>query len=384
MASPSCRPPPTDVRSVGIGLIGTGFMGKAHALAFAAAASVFDLDRRPHLAVLADADGERAARCAERWGFEQATGDWRELIADPGVEVVAITTPNHLHAEMAVAALEAGKAVYCEKPMAAGLADARRMAERGRGRPTLLGYNYLRGPAVGLMKDMIAAGELGEIVAFEGRFVEDYMADPATPHSWRCVRALAGSGALGDVGSHLIGFALHLVGEVQSVAGEVSTVIATRPASGGGQARVENDDQVHAVLRFAGGARGVLDVSRIAWGHKNHLAVEVTGTRGTLAFDQERLNELRLYRAGPARRTDGFATILAGPEHPPYGAFSPAPGHQLGYGDLKTAEVAHLLRGLDGREPLYPDFAAGLAIERVAAAIERASAERRWVDLAEV
>ena len=370
--------------SIGVGLIGTGFMGKAHALAFAAAAATFDLDRRPRLAILADADGERARVSAGRWGFARSTGDWRALVADPEVEIVAIATPNHLHAEMALAALEAGKAVYCEKPMATGLADARRMAERAHGRPTLVGYNYLRGPAVGLMKSMVAAGELGEVVAFAGRFAEDYMADPETPHSWRCVRALAGSGALGDLGSHLIGLAHHLVGDVEAVAGEVSTVIGARPLPGGGTARVENDDQVHALLKFAGGARGVIDVSRIAWGRKNHLAVEVTGTRGTLAFDQQRLNELRLYRPGQAPATEGFTTVLAGPRHPPYGAFSPAPGHQLGYGDLKTAEVAHLLLGLAGREPLAPDFAAGLAIERVAAAIERASKEWRWVVVEEV
>ncbi len=354
-------------------------MGKAHALAFSAAASVFDLERRPYLALLADADEKRARTCAERWGFETSTGDWRAVIADPRVEVVAITTPNHLHAEMALEALGAGKAVYCEKPMATGLADAKRMADAAKGRQTLLGYNYLRGPAVGLMKTMIAAGEIGDVVAFKGRFAEDYMADAAVPHSWRCVRALAGSGALGDLGSHLLGFALHLVGEVQSVASEVSTVIAERPTSAGA-APVENDDQVHAVLRFANGARGVIDISRVAWGYKNHLAVEITGTKATLAFDQERLNELRIFRKG----ADGFLTILAGPQHPPYGAFSPAAGHQLGYGDLKTAEVGHLLRGLAGEEALYPDFATGLVIERIAAAIERASAERRWVDLTEL
>jgi predicted dehydrogenase len=372
------------VRSLGVGLVGTGFMGKAHALAFAAAPAVFDLDLRPRLVLLADADEARARRCAAAWGFERATGDWRALVVDPGVEVVAIATPNHLHAEMATAALDAGKAVYCEKPMATGLAAAKRMAEHARGRSTLLGYNYLRGPAIGLMKDMIAAGELGEVVAFRGRFAEDYMADPSVPHSWRCVRALAGSGALGDLGSHLIGLALHLVGGIEAVVGETSTVVPRRPLAAGGAAEVENDDQVHAVLRFAKGARGVIDVSRVAWGYKNHLAVEVVGARGTLVFDQERLNELRLFRAGQDARTGGFATVLAGPQHPPYGAFSPAAGHQLGYGDLKTAEVAHLLRGLAGGEPLTPDFAAGLAIERVAAAIERASAERRWVAVDEV
>ena len=370
--------------SLGVGLIGTGFMGKAHALAFAAAASVFDLDRRPALALLADVDEAHAQSCAARWGFERSMGDWRALVADPAIDIVAIATPNHLHAEMALAALAEGKAVYCEKPMATGIVDARRMAERAAGRPTLLGYSYLRGPAVGLAKAMIDSGEIGDIVAFKGCFAEDYMADPAVMHSWRCVRKLAGSGALGDLGSHLIGFALHLVGRIEAVAGEASTVIGARPLPGGTSAAVENDDQVHAVLRFAGGAKGVIDVSRIAWGYKNHLAVEVIGSKGTIAFDQERLNELRIYKAGQVRRTEGFTTVLAGPAHPPYGAFSPATGHQLGYGDLKTAEVAHLLRGLAGRESLYPDFATGLEIERVAAAIEKASSEKRWIDVAEI
>jgi len=371
------------MRSIGVGLIGTGFMGKAHALAFAAAASVFDLDLRPALAVLADADAERAAACAARWGFARSTVDWRQLLADPEVEIVAVATPNHLHAEMALAALHAGKIVYCEKPMATRLDDAVAMAARAAGRPTLLGYNYLRSPAVTLMKRMIDAGELGEIVGFKGCFAEDYMADPGVPHSWRCVRALAGSGALGDLGSHLIGFALHLIGPVASLAGETSTVIAARPLPGGGTAAVENDDQVHAVLRFANGARGVIDVSRIAWGYKNHLAVEITGTKGTLAFDQERFNELRLFRAGQAAGTEGFTRVLTGPRHPPYGAFSPAAGHGLGYNDLKCAEVAHLLEGIAGRAALTPGFAEGLAIERVADAIERASVERRWISVSD-
>jgi predicted dehydrogenase len=369
------------MRRIGVGLIGTGFMGKAHALAFASAASVFDLDLRPSLVALADADGDRAAACAARWGFARATADWRSLLADPEVEILAVATPNHLHAEMALAALEAGKVVYCEKPMATRLDDAVAMAARAAGRPSLLGYNYLRSPAVTLMKRMIEAGELGEIVGFKGCFAEDYMADPGVPHSWRCVRALAGSGALGDLGSHLIGFALHLAGPVESLAGETATVIVERPLPGGGTAPVENDDQVHAVLRFANGARGVIDVSRIAWGYKNHLAVEITGTKGTLAFDQERFNELRLYRAGQVRGTEGFTTILSGPQHAPYGAFSPAAGHGLGYNELKCAEVAHLLEGIAGRVALTPDFSAGLAIERVADAIERASAERRWVEV---
>jgi predicted dehydrogenase len=287
---------------------------------------------------------------------------------------------------MARAAMEAGKHVYCEKPLATTYADSKSLAALAAktGRKTLAGFNYLRSPAAVLAKQMMQSGELGEIHNFRGGFAEDYMADPAVPHSWRCRRDLAGSGTLGDLGSHLLCFALQLMGPIASVSGALQTIVKQRPLPDGEMATVENDDQAQAVLCFASGAGGIFDTSRVARGRKNQLWFELNGSKGTVLFDQERMNELRVFRGDPRSGMDGFTTLLMGPQHPPYAAFCPAPGHSLGFNDLKTAEVAHLLRGLAGEEPLYPDFGAAAEVDRAIAAIERSAAERRWIDVAAI
>jgi len=371
--------------NIGIGVIGTGFMGRCHAAAYAAAAGLFGLARRPALRVLADIDGARAAALGREFGFVRATADWRELVADPGVEVVAITTPNHLHKEMALAAVAAGKHVHCEKPLAVTAADGRALADAAEaaGVRTLVGYNFVRNPAIGLAKAMIEGGEIGAVVHFRGINAEDYMADPAVPYSWRCRRDLAGLGALADLGSHCVSLAAYLVGEVEAVCGQTRIAIAERPSPDGPR-KVENEDHAHALLRFAGGALGTFETSRVAPGRKSHLAFEITGTRGTLLFDQERMNELGYYGPGQPPGREGFTTILSGPRHPPYAAFCPAPGHGLGFNDLKVIEAAELLRAIVEQRPVWPDFRAAWRLERVLHAIVRSAAERRWVDVAAV
>ncbi|QLG93781.1 Gfo/Idh/MocA family oxidoreductase [Pseudomonas yamanorum] len=371
------------MRELGIGLIGTGFMGRAHALAFNNARAVFELPVNLKLAALADADTERAQRCATAWGFAQAHGDWQQLVNDPKVDLVAITTPNHLHYPMAMAALAAGKAVYCEKPLAVSLeqADAMRRAASAAGVVTRVGYNYQHNPMISLARQMIDRGELGEIISFQGEFSEDFMADPASPWSWRCEVGHAG-GALADLGSHLLSMARFLVGDVQSVCADTQTVHRRRPATPGStQLReIAVDDQVHALLRFANGARGTVSSSWLKHGYKNHLSFEISGTQGTLAFDQERLNELRLFRVGQ----DGFQRLLAGPALPGYAAFSPAAGHQLGYNELKTLEVQELIMALAGQGVDGTDFEAAWQVERLATAIRVAAREERWVKVSEV
>ncbi|AZF47666.1 MULTISPECIES: Gfo/Idh/MocA family protein [unclassified Pseudomonas] len=368
------------MRELGIGLIGTGFMGRAHALAFNNARAVFELPVTLTLAALADADAERAQRCASAWGFAQAHADWQALIDDPKVDVVAITTPNHLHYPMAMAAIAAGKAVYCEKPLAVSLeqADAMRRAASVAGVVTRVGYNYQHNPMIVLARQMIARGELGEIISFQGEFSEDFMADPGSPWSWRCEVEHAG-GALADLGSHLLSMAHYLVGDVASVCADTHTVHAQRPALKGSHElkNIAVDDQVHALLRFANGARGTVSSSWLKHGYKNHLSFEISGTLGTLAFDQERLNELRLCRAGQ----DGFQRLLAGPALPGYAAFSPAAGHQLGYNELKTLEVHELIMALAGQGADGTDFEAAWAVERLATAIRVAALEERWVEV---
>lgn len=371
---------------LGVGLIGTGFMGRAHALAFHNARTTFDLPFNLKLVALADADAARAEQCAGSWGFDRSHGDWQQLISEPAVSLVAITTPNLLHFPMAMAALEAGKAVYCEKPLAVSLEQAREMqaAARKAGVVTRVGYNYQHNPIIGLAKQMIEGGELGRIVSFQGEFSEDFMGDGLSPWSWRCEEAHAG-GALADLGSHLLAMARYLLGDVEAVCADSQTVHRQRPATHGSeeQRAISIDDQTYALLRFANGARGTFGSSWLKHGYKNHLSFEIGGTEGTLSFDQERLNELRLYRAGVPGR-DGFQRILAGPAQPGYASFCPAPGHQLGYNELKTLEVFELIQALGGQGSNGTDFAEAMEVERLATAIRIAAKEMRWVNVSDI
>jgi len=366
---------------IGVGLIGAGYIGHTIALAYRAVGSAFPQAGRPRLVALADVNEAAAAKAAGRYGFARATADWRALLADPAIDVVAIATPNFLHAEMAEAALAAGKHVHCEKPMAPSLVQSESMARIARGAPgrTIVGYNYLHNPIIAAAREIIAGGEIGTPVHFRGTHNEDYMADPAVPFSWRCERAFAGAGALGDVGAHIVSMAHTLVGEIAEVCADLSTVVAERPVPGGGTRKVENEDQAQFLVRFAGGATGTIEASRVAQGQKMGLGFEITGSKGALVFDQTRLNELKLYRTGQGKGRQGFTTVLAGPDHPGYAAFCPAPGHQIGFNDLKVIEVAHFLEAIAAGKPAYPDFAAALTFERVLDAVQRSAAERRWM-----
>lgn len=369
---------------VGIGLIGTGFIGKCHAIAYRLVGTVFGGGPAPRLEMVADVSGAAASKAAEAFGFARATGDWRSLARDPAVDIVVIATPNHLHREMALAAIAAGKHVHCEKPLALTAAEAGEMtaAAEAAGVRTVVGYTYLGNPAVMHAKQLIAEGLIGDVVHFRGTHTEDYMADPELPFSWRSARALAGLGALGDLGSHIVSLAHLVVGEVAEVCGDVATVVAERPAEDGGRRRVETEDQAHFLARFAGGAMGTFEASRVAPGRKLFLGFEVNGTKGSIVFDQERMNELRLFEAtGPAGQR-GFRTILTGPDHPGYGAFLPAPGHGLGFNDLKVIEAHRLLNAIGRGKNPYPDFRFAWRIGRVLEAVVRSAETRRWVSVA--
>jgi predicted dehydrogenase len=369
------------------GLIGSGYMGRAHAIAMHSVAATFGAEYRIECAVLADSSAAAAERAAESLGFARSTGDWREIVRDPNIDLVDICTPNHLHAEMALAALAAGKHVYCEKPLALDLAQTIAVAEAAErsGMCHAMGFNYICNPMVQVARQIIQAGELGEIVAFHGRYFEDYMCDPSAPYTWRCQRRLAGSGALADLGSHLINMTHFLLGPIVRVCGTLQTVHRERAEPGSGVYRpVENDDMAWALVELDSGLGGTFEISRIATGFKCGLAVQVHGTRGTLSFDQERMNELRLYRTGDPDGRRGFRTILAGPEHPDYAAFCPAPGHGLGINDLKVIEIRNVVRAIRTGEPAVPDFAEGLRVQRVMTAIEQSAAQGRWLHVDEV
>lgn len=366
------------------GLIGTGYIGRAHAIALRSVGTVFEDIEAPRCTLLADTTIERARGAAASLGFERATGDWRALVADPDIDVVDICTPNHLHREMALAAIAAGKHVYCEKPLANTADEARQIAAAAdvAGVHHIMGFNYICNPLLRRAREIVHAGELGEITSFRGRYFEDYMSDPATPHSWRCERRLAGAGALADLGSHLINLAHFIVGDLARVNASLRTVHATRRDAASGQHKpVENEDVAQVLIEFANGLTGSFDISRIATGYKCGLAFSICGTRGSLSFDQERMNELRLYAGGDPAGLRGFRTILAAPDHPDYGAFCPAPGHGLGINDLKVIEAHNVIRAITDDEPCWPDFREGYRVQRVMEAIEASHRERAWVDI---
>ncbi|MCP4385050.1 MAG: Gfo/Idh/MocA family oxidoreductase [Hyphomicrobiales bacterium] len=376
------------MKTLGIGLVGSGFMGRSHAYAFRAADAVFDLPVRPSLEVLADIDDNTAAKAAPSLGFARSTGDWKALIADPAVDLVDITAPNALHKPIALAAIEAGKPVYCEKPLAPNAAEAGQMvdaAERN-GVMTAVGFNYLKNPMVALAREIVDSGEIGEIISFRGIHAEDYMADPSAPHTWRLEPA-GGHGVVADLGSHIISIARHIAGPITSVVGQIATVVAERPVRpGASETRpVEVDDQARALIRFDNGATGSIEASWVSPGRKMTLAFEITGTKGTIFVDHERMSELQLYTStGQAAGRQGFKTILAGPEHSVYGAFCPAPGHQLGFNDIKTIEARALMLALADGPPFQPDFREAWEIQRVVDAIVLSARESRWLTVTDI
>ena len=382
-----------------VGLIGSGFMGRAHAYALAAAPRIFDLPVAPTLELLADVDTETAARAAAALGFKRSTGDWRALITDSAVDVVDITAPNAVHREMALAAISAGKPVYCEKPLAPNATEAKDMvdAAEAAGVPTAVGFNYLKNPISALAKSIIDSGEIGEVFSYRGQHFEDYMIDPTAPFTWRHDPA-GGDGVVGDLASHAISMARFLVGDIVSICADRDTLFAQRPTgsdrdvlftqrtskSDAGMRTVEVADQARALVRFANGSKGTLEASWVASGRKMNLAAEITGTKGAIRFDFERLNELELYVNDQPPGREGFKRILAGPEHPPYAAFTPAPGHQLGFNDMKLIEVRDLFAALSSGEAPWPDFREAWEVQRVVDALTLSAKSRSWLEIAEV
>jgi predicted dehydrogenase len=279
--------------------------------------------------------------------------------------------------------LERGKHVWCEKPMAPSLADAERMAAAARasGGVAVLGYNYIQNPVVRLMRALIAEGRLGSVNHVRVEMDEDFMADPEAPFSWKS-EAASGYGALDDFGVHGFSLIQTLLGPVARVCGQMAKPYPDRPTLEGGRRPVETADIASALIELADGASGLVTFNRSAWGRKGRICVQVFGSRGTLVFDQERLNEVQLYLAEGEGRTQGFRTILAAPAHAPYGRFIPAPGHSLGFNDLKVIECRELIARIRGEASWIIDFEAGLRIERTVHAVAASTREGSWISVA--
>ena len=362
---------------IGIGLVGGGYMGKAHAVAYSAVGAVFDTPLRPRLEVIAATSEASAERYRKAYGFARATGDWRDLVADPLVEAVVIASPQSTHRAIAEAAFAAGKPVFCEKPLGASLDDALAMvaAAEASGLPNMIGFNYVRTPATQFVRQLLAQGAIGQVTFFRGEHTEDFLADPALPATWRTTGRA--NGCMGDLAPHPVNCMLALMGPVAELSARIETVRATRPGPDGPVA-VDNDDQAQLMLRFASGVMGHLFISRIATGRKMGYAYEIHGTKGAIRFDQEDQNAVHLYRAEGPEATRGFTRILTGPQHPDYLAFCQGPGHGTGYQDQIIIEAKDFLTAIATGRPVWPTFRDGLAVSRIIDTAFKASDDGRW------
>ena len=380
------------MKDLGIGIIGTGFMGKAHAFAYRAALAAFPDIPAPRLEMIADVDEASAAKAAHQYGFARSSGNWKDMIADPKIDVISITTPNTLHKEMSLAAIAAGKHVHCEKPLSPALKDSLEMVEAAekKGVHTQVGFNYIKNPLLKMARELLEAGEIGEITGFRGIHAEDYMHDPESPWTWR-IDPSGGPGVVADLGSHIIGMARFLLGPIADVNADIRTVIKSRPVARGAKERkdVLVDDVARILVNFDRGCGGTIEANWIATGRKMQLGFELYGSKGSLVFTQERFNELQLYRAGGEThahgvdaRANGYVRIEAGPQHYPYGQFCIAGGHQLGFNDLKTIEMGEFLGGIGKGQKTGPDFREAYEIQKVVETAIESSKSRSWVKVA--
>lgn len=378
------------MKQVRIGLIGTGYIGRCHAIAYAQAPTVFPLEAELVLEYLAEINPQLAAQKAKEFGFQRSTGNWRDVVSDPYVDVVDICTPNFLHKEIALAAIANGKHVYSEKPLALSARDAKIMYERAKlaGVKTLVGFNYIKNPTTQLTREIIESGEIGEVIHFYGTHNEDYLANAATPIDWHCIKEKAGLGALGDLGAHIVQMSQYLLGqEIAFVMGDMQTVIPYRPNPQNNQERikVENEDQATALVRFANGCMGTIETSRIACGRKMGLSYVITGTKGSISYTQERMAELKLYLHDDNPARQGFKTIFTGPLHPDYKHFCVSAGHGIGFNDQKTVEIRDLVNGIATNSiGLYPDFEEGYKVSRILDAIALSCEQKRWINVSEI
>jgi len=381
-----------------IAMIGAGFMGAAHSQGWRVAPRFFDLPLAPRMSVLVGRDAARTAAAAENWGWDETSTDWREVLTRDDIDVVDIVTPGDSHAEIAIAALDAGKHVLCEKPLANTVDEARRMADaaeraRERGIRSMVGFTYRRVPATTFARDLIAAGRIGEIRQVRAEYLQDWLSDAEAPLTWRLQKDRAGSGSLGDIGAHAIDLTEYITGQrLTRVSGVLETIVAERPVladtvglsgtAGTDRGPVTVDDLALFTGRLDAGALASFEASRFRTGRKNALRIEISGSRGALAFDLERLNELELYDATEPATEQGFRRILiTEPEHPYAGAWWPA-GHTLGYEHGFAHQAKDFVEAVGTGDDPRPSFADGLHVQTVLEAVARSSdADSAWVDV---
>lgn len=364
-----------------VGMVGYAFMGAAHSHAWRTAPTFFDLSLHPRLTAICGRDHEAASVVAAKFGWESVETDWRKLIERDDIDLIDICTPGDTHADIAIAALEAGKHVLCEKPLANTVEEAERMSaaaeEAARhGIRAMVGFTYRRTPAVSFARELVDAGRIGAIRHVRGQYLQDWLSDAEAPLTWRMDKAKAGSGALGDIGAHVLDMAQFVTGSsISSVSGVLRTFVDTRPISARSSERgpVTVDDAVAFTAGFDNGALGVFEATRMATGRRNALRLEINGTKGSLAFDFEDMNYLEYFDATEDPAIAGFRRINVTQERHPYISAWWPPGHGLGYEHGFTHQVVDLITSIADGVNATPSFADGLAVQRVLGAIEASS-----------
>lgn len=366
-------------KKLNIAMIGYRFMGKAHSNAWRQVGHFFDLPLEPVMKAICGRNEQEVKKAAEVFGWEEYSVSWERLIERKDIDVVDICTPGDSHMPIAIAAAEAKKVVFCEKPLANTLVEAQKMLDAVRRNSVIhmVCFNYRRAPAVALARQLITDGRIGRIHHYRGTYLQDWIVDPNFPRVWRLEKAKAGSGALGDIASHSIDLARYLVGEISEATGLLKTFITERPLPGtSSKAPVDVDDAALSLVRFENGAIGSIEATRFAAGRKNFNRFEINGSKGSIAFNLERMNELELYvEEGP---DSGFKTVLVTNARHPYMAGWWPPGHIIGYEHTFTHSVLDLLKAIGEQKLPTPNFEDGVRNQRVLDAIERASASRNW------
>ncbi|WP_426239459.1 Gfo/Idh/MocA family protein [Pararhizobium sp. DWP1-1-3] len=379
-----------------VAMIGGGFMGKAHAMAYASMPMFFwPAPAIPHRKVVVDVTDAMAETARDRYGFDEASSDWRAVVARADIDVIDICTPNNVHAEIAIAAAEAGKHIICEKPLARTVEEARAMAAavKKAGIIHMVAFNYRRTPAVALAKKYIEEGRIGKILNFRGTYLQDWSADPDGPLSWRFQKKIAGSGTVGDIATHVVDLAHYLVGPIETVNAITTTYNKTRPLQQGGvdklgasekasgdveRGEVDVDDEVISMLRFENGAIGSLEATRNAYGRNNFITLEIHGTKGSIHFNYERRDELQVMFADDPADSRGFRTVYTGPAHPYGHGLWPIPALGIGYSETKIVECFDFFTAIKtGKQP-SPNFDDGLLTELVADALIRSGETGAW------
>lgn len=388
------------MKKLNVAMIGTGFMGKAHSLTYAAMPAYFwPAPAIPLRKVVVDLTDDLATTARDRLGFESCATDWRAVVNSADIDIVDICTPNDSHAEIAIAAAKAGKHVMCEKPLARTAPEAKRMldAVEAGGVTHMVAFNYRHTPAVVFARKLVAEGRIGRLLNFRGHYLSDWPADPSVPLSWRFQKSIAGSGTVGDIGSHILDMARYVVGEIEAVNAVVRTYIGQRPEQGGGFDKlgtaerraeapmrpVDVDDEVLTLLRFAGGVTGSIEATRNAWGRHNYLGFELHGSAGSIVFNYERMDELQVCFADDPPELRGFRTIYTGPAHPHGEALWPVAAIGIGYLDIKIIECHEFVDAIVARRPAAPNFRDGHRIAQICDALIESGGRQGWVEVAE-